>query len=290
MQEYLYDDQEETAVDTGISKGFRPSIFEGLKGVKFASDLSAFGSAADLQIDGDVEEAAESGVPSVSKPEPQYELLDEVTTLRNQEVFLSLFPNRFESRIKRGKDGDWKVTSQFHHLSDEEIIEAISGKATFLRAVMADKTTRLFSVTLEKDSFYRTTEGLSKLRDCLQCVGVNQLKLFMSDETEQWQLIAFFKTPVDSDKISNLFKSWLRRNGIVPGTAGVSLFPGAEPFCLPLQPGFAWINDNGHMIVNRNEVSPEAALALFVSDAERTETDGEELIERLEQILKKGDK
>jgi hypothetical protein len=107
----------------------------------------------------------------------------------------------------------------------------------------------------------------------------------MYEETEEWQLFAFFKQPVDSQKVGTLLSAWLRRNGIVPGTAGVSLFPGDEPFCLPLQPGFSWINDSGHVIVARNEISMEAALALFVSDIERNGTEGDQLLGRLEQIL-----
>ena len=280
--------------DAGIAKGFRSDIFEKLKSVKFPSEVAHMADAecpgeVDLAEDGDDEADSSAGEdrirPGINSPQVRYETLCNVTTRNNQKSFLDLFPNRFASCIKRGKDGDWRETSQFHHLSDEEMIESIEGRAPFLRACMADKETRLIVVMIERDSYYRTVEGLAKIRDCLQCIGVNQLKLFVSDETEQWQLFGFFSKPVSSTKISSLLSSWLRRNGIVPGTAGVSLFPGPDPFCFPLQKGFAWINDTGHTIVARNEVSPEAALALFIADMERTEIDGEELIERLDQVL-----
>jgi hypothetical protein len=287
--------------DMGILKGFRSDVFDQIKSVKFPSEVAQMGDEevrsgeADLNVDDDMDGASEyigdeTIRPGINHAQKKFDSLDSVTTRNNQKLFLSLFPNRFASCIKRGKDGDWRQTSQFHHLENEEIIEAIWGKSPFLRACMADKTTRLFVVMIEKDSYYRTVEGLGKIRDCLRCIGVNQMKLFVSDETEQWQLFTFFKTAVPSEKISSLLSSWLRRNGIVPGTAGVSLFPGPDPFCFPLQPGFAWINDNGHVIVNRNEVSPEAALALFISDMERTECDAEELMERLEEVLTKSDK
>lgn len=281
--------------DSGIAKGFRSDIFEQLKSVKFPSEVARMAdeeySVGDVDVAEDGDYADDSAVgedrirPGINSPQVRYESLCKVTTRNNQKTFLDLFPNRFASCIKRGKDGDWRETSQFHHLSDDEMIESIEGRAPFLRACMADKETRLIVVMIERDSYYRTIEGLAKIRDCLQCIGVNQLKLFVSDESEQWQLFGFFAKPVDSTKVSSLLSSWLRRNGIVPGTAGVSLFPGPDPFCFPLQKGFAWINDSGHTIVARNEVSPEAALALFIADMERTEIDGDELIERLDQVL-----
>lgn len=264
MQEH-YSNQEELLEETGNWLGSEHDALEQLKSVKFPSDVAKLGGEGVRQ--------------------DEYESLDPVSTSNNQKTFLSLFPNRFASCIKRGKEGGWRQTSQFHHLADEEILEAISGKATFQRACMADKQTRFVTIMLDKDSYYLTVEGLGKIRDCLRCLGVNQLKLYSLEELEQWQLYAFFEETVDSERVSTLLSAWLRRNGIVPGTAGVSLFPGPEPFCMPLQPGFSWINDNGQVIVSRNEVSPEAALALFMSDMERTQTDGEELLARLEQIL-----
>lgn len=250
-------------------------------------DMEGFEKLLSVKFPTDVEELADL-LPDLVENSPaqeQYESLDPMTTLRNKKTFLSLFPNRFASSIKRGKEGDWRQTSQFHHLSDEEILETIGAKLTFKRACMADKNTRFLSVLIDKDSFYRTPEGLGKIRDCFRCVGVNQMKLYMMEDSEEWQLIAFFDKPIDSENISALASAWLRRNGIVPGTAGVAVYPHSEPLCIPLQSGFCWINDNGHIIVARNEVSPEAALGLFISDIERTASDGDELVARLEQVL-----
>ena len=266
MQEFYHDNQETGHAETSLSPDSAEYALERLRGIKSPSDIARL-SGNDVQI--------------YPKPEP----VDPVTTESNQAMFLSLFPNRFASCIKRGKDGGWRMTSQFHHLSDEEIVEAISGQATFLRACMADVETRFVTILLEESSFYRSAEGLEKIRDCLRCLGINQFKLYTFEESEEWQLFAFFKRPVNSEKIAGQLSSWLRRNGIVPGTAGVRIFPGADPFCLPLQPGFTWINDNGQVIVCRNEVSSEAALALFIADLERSDTDGEEVLARLDQIL-----
>jgi len=278
VQDYYYGDHENVSIETDVPFDLElgDNALDKLKSVKFPSDVAYLGGEGPAQEHHD--------------PQEQYESLDPMTTLKNKKTFLSLFPNRFASAIKRGKEGDWRQTSQFHHLSDDEILEAIGGQSTFTRACMADKNTRFVTILLASDSYYRSPEGLGKLRDCFRCVGVNQIKLYMFQESDQWQLFAFFSKEIDSANITSLISAWLRRNGIVPGTAGVSLHPGDEALCLPLQSGFCWINDNGHIIVSRNEVSPEAALGLFVSDIERTETDGDELVERLEQILSSPEK
>ncbi len=279
MQDYFYGDTEHYGVPSDLSLELEDNALGKLMSVKFPSDVAELvGETSAHELVGEIPAQVE------------YESLDPMTTLKNKKIFLSLFPNRFASLIKRGKAGDWRETSQFHHLSDEEILESISGQATFMRACMADKNTRFVTILLDKDSYYRTTEGLNKIRDCFRCLGVNQMKLYMLQDSEQWQLYAFFATPVNSDNVANLVSAWLRRNGIVPGTAGLSVHPGVEPLCFPLQAGFCWINDNGRVIVARNEVSPEAALGLFISDIERAETDGSELIERLEQILSSPEK
>lgn len=204
---------------------------------------------------------------------------------KDPSAFAALFTNRHSSFIKRGKNGDWRETSQFHQLSDEEIIECISVHTNFQRAVKCDVLTRMAVITIDDESYYRTPIGLSKLRDCLRCVGVNTTKLYKFAESGQMEMFIYLTDAVDSKSLANLLSAWLRRNGIVPGTAGLSVYPGAGILPLPLQPGFCWLNDAGQPIASRDQISLDAALALFFSDFERTAIEGVALIERLEQIL-----
>lgn len=267
-QHSYYGEQEEINQELRITltASDEEDVVEDLRNVKSPADIVRLG-------------AAHGGENIV------YESLDAGKFQAQQADFFSLFSNRFASRMKRGKEGAWIETSQFHFLSNQEIIEAISGSTGFLRACMADAKTRFVAITLEAGSFYRSPEGMEKIRDCFRCIGINQLKLYKYEESEEWTMYAFFKDAVSSPEISVLLSSWLRRNGIVPGTAGVNMFPGPDPFCLPLQTGFCWINDDGQVIVARNQISVEAALALFISDVDRTAIDAVELMERLPQIL-----
>ncbi len=215
-----------------------------------------------------------------------YESIGQADLQKLKREFFALFPNRFGSLIKRANNGEWKQTSQYHYLEDAEILEAIEGKATFSRAVMSDATTRIFAVLIEQGSYYRSSDGgFDKLRDCLHCIGINQLKIYKRLDGDEWQICAFFKKPTDCQKLFSLTSAWLRRNGIVPGTGGIRLYPGSDPFSIPLQPGFAWLNDDGQVIVCRDQISLEAALSLFISDVERNGVNGDEIIERLRQII-----
>ena len=202
----------------------------------------------------------------------------------NMAIFLALFAHRFASRIKKSSKGDWHETSRFHHLSDEEIVEAIAGQSSFQRAVSADATTAFLALTIDEGSFYRSEDGLARIRSCLAAAGLGDCRMYKASDSEQWQIVVFFIRPVSTGKVRQALDSWMRRNGIVPGTAGVDLVPGASVFPLPLQPGFCFLNDSGQIIAQRDEISLEAALALFIADIGRTVINGSKLLGRLEVL------
>ncbi|MCA9802876.1 MAG: hypothetical protein KC777_12970 [Cyanobacteria bacterium HKST-UBA02] len=202
----------------------------------------------------------------------------------NMAIFLALFAQRFASRIKKSSKGDWHETSRFHYLSDDEIVEAIAGQSSFQRAVSADTTTGYLALTIDEGSFYRSEDGLARIRSCLSAAGLGDCRMYKASDSEQWQIVVFFIRPVSTSKVRQALDSWMRRNGIVPGTAGVDLVPNASVFPLPLQPGFCFLNDNGQVIAQRDEISLEAALALFIADIGRTVINGSKLLGRLEVL------
>lgn len=212
------------------------------------------------------------------------EFMEPASFSDNMAIFLALFAHRFSSRIKKSSKGDWHETSRFHHLSDEEIVEAIAGQSNFQRAVSADATTGFLALTIDEGSFYRCEDGLARIRACLGAAGLGDCRMYKASDSEQWQILVFFIRPVSTSKVRQALDSWMRRNGIVPGTAGVDLVPGASVFPLPLQPGFCFLNDSGQIIARRDEISLEAALALFVADIGRTVINGSKLLGRLEVL------
>lgn len=199
--------------------------------------------------------------------------------------YFSMLSNRFASQIKRGELKEWKDTSRYHYLTDEEILESLTGESGIQRAFRSDALTRFVVITIDKESYYREA-GLLKLRDCLMRAGVNHPKLYSASDSDQWQLFVFLEKPVRADRVSEAMKKWLRRNNIIPGTAGIGVFPGSGSLTIPLQPGFEFLNEAGVVIAKRDEITLEAALALFLADMTRAAVCGLNLIESINEQVK----
>lgn len=193
--------------------------------------------------------------------------------------FLSLFRNRFSTLSKQIKDsGRWIELSRYHNLTDEEILEAIGTESKVLRAVSADDVTDFLVITIQAVSYYSSQDGLNRLRHCLKSSGVERTKLYQSSDECALHLFIFLDQPAPSFEAAELLSKSLRRYGVVPGTAGLNVFPSQDGFCLPLQPGFAWLNDDGQVIVAREQITIEAALALFFADFQKNRISSEALL------------
>lgn len=193
--------------------------------------------------------------------------------------FLSLFKNRFGGLSKQIKEsGRWIESSRFHSLSDEEVLDALNPESKVLRACRADDVTSFLVITIQTVSYYSSAEGLNHLRECLKAIGVERTKLYQSSDECALNLFIFLDQPTSSSEAASLLSRALRRHGIVPGTAGLNVFPSESGFCLPLQPGFAWLNDDGQVIVSREQITLEAALALFFADFQKNRISTEALI------------
>lgn len=204
---------------------------------------------------------------------------------QNLSFFYALLSNRFASLIKREDLKEWKETSRYHYLTDEEIFESLIGGSEIQRAFRADALTRFLVITMEEDSYYRAN-GMVKLTNCLERAGIYRTKLYKASDSEQWQMFVFFEKPVRADLITKSVSAWLRRNSIVPGTAGLDIFPGPGALTIPLQPGFEFLNQEGLVICARNEITLEAALALFLNDMVKVSVRGMEVIEKIDQLTR----
>ncbi len=204
---------------------------------------------------------------------------------QNLNFFYSTLSNRFASLIKRDEQKEWRETSRYHYLTDEEIFESLAGESDIQRSFRSDALTRFMVITMDEDCYYRAG-GMTKLKDCLAEAGMEKTRLYKASDSDEWQLFVFFEKPVRSDLITRSVSAWMRRKGIVPGTAGLGIFPGKGALTIPLQPGFEFLNDEGQTIATRNEITLEAALALFLSDMVKCSSRGMEVIERVEELTR----
>jgi len=179
--------------------------------------------------------------------------------------FLSFFPIRHGSKIKRGS-GDWRSISQFHFLSDGEILQCLKGESELQRACRFDTKTRFAAIQIPAGSCYYEVDELSRVSGALGSIAPN-IKLFQYAEDRY--LYIFFTEPLHSADVSIALSECLTKAGFKISTSTISVYPTDDALPLPLQPGFAWLNAAGQIIVRREDVTLESAISLFLFDCHK---------------------
>ena len=67
---------------------------------------------------------------------------------QNLNFFYSTLSNRFASLIKRDEQKEWRETSRYHYLTDEEIFESLAGESDIQRSFRSDALTRFMVITM----------------------------------------------------------------------------------------------------------------------------------------------
>ena len=65
-----------------------------------------------------------------------------------------------------------------------------------------------------------------------------------------------------------MLKAWLKYKGFELEQGTLEIFPSNQGLRLPLQKGFAWLDDNGAVVLHREEISKDEALSCFLYDLE----------------------
>lgn len=182
--------------------------------------------------------------------------------------FLKLFPMRLNSLIKRLDSSAWRAMSQFHYLSDEEIRRSIVDQSPYTRACSFDVQTSFAVILLPACSRYNNAEQFQRLKKALTGFGLEP-RPYKAAGSDDIHIYVFFDQPYETAEISRRLSSLLMHAGFEnsPETLVVDLIN--QQLTLPLQPGFAWLNDQLQVRVSRDEISFESALAMFLSDVSR---------------------
>lgn len=188
-------------------------------------------------------------------------------------MFCALFPNRLDTKVRSTEGVSWRMASRFHSLTDEEISSSIERTSKLYRAVPADDFTRFTVITLQnKTGAAPNLEAISRLIKALEAIGVLRSSIYKESGSENWQVFVFWNRPISVTELSAAFENWLA-NLSVDITDCLSIFPGNEHLTLPLQPGFAWLNENGTIVATRGELTLDLALERFLSDMEEKSND-----------------
>ena len=178
--------------------------------------------------------------------------------------FLSLYSNRAHHIYKAPGDPNWKV-SRFR-LATGLIDAAISAECdTFYGAFWGDET-QFAVLDIDKDSKYHNAQELQRLRDNLAAVGLPGSVPFQSSHSTGWHLYVPFFDPVPSKEVEQALKAWLKSNGYDIRCGQLEVFPSGNGLRLPLQRGFAWLDDNGSVTQTREKTTLDAAVSRFLFD------------------------
>lgn len=178
--------------------------------------------------------------------------------------FLSLYPNRANYIYKAPGDSAWKV-SRFR-LATGLIDAAISTDCDTFYGSFWGVQTAFAVLDIDKNSKYHNAIELQRLRQNLASIELSGNVLFQSSHSNGWHLYIPFFDEAPSKEVEQALKAWLKRLGYDIRGGQLEIFPSGNGLRLPLQRGFAWLNDNGDLLLKREDLELDAALSRFLFD------------------------
>ncbi|MGD9683533.1 MAG: hypothetical protein AB7W16_20395 [Candidatus Obscuribacterales bacterium] len=192
----------------------------------------------------------------------------DVHTNRIRQIFLSYYPNRLRSIFKRTGDSNWWERNKRKPLADSAILQAVSCELSSFRGLRQGERTRFAIFDIDAGSAHHCISELGRLRTALEEVGLEQSFLYRSSRSGGWHLYIPFSDWVPSDEMARLLKKYLRASGFTLNSGQMEVFPSGNGIRLPLQAGFAWLDEQGEVVLCREELTVEQAIGLFVHDIE----------------------
>jgi len=201
--------------------------------------------------------------------------------LDSKALFLKLFSSRFGSYARTVGSASWRQLSQFHQLSDEELLASISKESKSYRALSVHDTELLLILQfnpLDRDADRAVWEKLSA---ALATLGITGIKLFQVSEGSTYQAFIHFSK---SASILPLSKG-LTNHLVQAGVTNVEVLRPGNHFVLPLQEGYRWMNDAVLPVIARHEMSEEMALNFFIGEVTKATCCPEQLVEQFRDYL-----
>jgi hypothetical protein len=201
-----------------------------------------------------------------------------------REKFLSLYTRRDCFIWKSFSEKNWRKSHG--KLYDHQIIGVIeNGGRGMYRGCYWAKETRLAVMDVDQGSKYHSTAELVKLQEKLAAVGLLATP-YRSSDSGGWHLYIYLDSWAESSEVEQTLKAWLKLQGYEIKSGTLEVFPSGNALRLPLQPGFAWLDQQGNLIRTREEITTEEALASFLSDLERNQRNWSEAKNRIESQLR----
>ncbi len=187
----------------------------------------------------------------------------EINQWKRQE-FLSLYPNRHKSILKPRGCKSWVTLSRHTSLSDDTLWNAISGKEETIWGCRWGELTRFAVLDIDETSQYHNELGLARLKHALAAVGLAQGVLYQSSDSGGWHLYLFFSDWIETAELHEPLKDWITAEGFEVRNGQLEIFPSNNGLRLPLQRGFAWLDEQAELMIRREDLTETEATAKFL--------------------------
>lgn len=180
-----------------------------------------------------------------------------------RQKFLSRYPNRARHITK--KLGDQRWTTVKGPLFTGLIDAAISCNTDHFVGAHWGQQTNFAVLDIDASSTYHNQESLAELLAAVESVALTA-NLYQSSNSGGWHLYLPFSDQENSSQVEHTLKRWLKHLGYEIVCGQLEVFPSGNALRLPLQAGFAWLDNEGSLIRTREKISLEEALAYFIQD------------------------
>ncbi len=149
-------------------------------------------------------------------------------------------------------------------LDDETILSAVGLESDTTWGSRWGQQTRFAVLDIDETSQHHNELGLARLRHLLASVGFDSPQLYQSSDSTGWHLYLSFSSWVDCEELHKTLRQWLIAEGLKIKQGQLELFPSNNGLRLPLQRGFAWLDDQGAIKLRREDLTADKAIATFV--------------------------
>ncbi len=165
------------------------------------------------------------------------------------------------------------------------ISRGISGEVEIIYGARWAQESRHAVLDIDTGSKYHSAQELDRLRQNLVSVGLRPI-IYQSSESGGWHVYLFFDCWHSCDELQQTLKTWLQANDYEVQNGVLEVFPGSNGLRLPLQSGFAWLDDCSYKVkISRENLTAHEALEMFVNDAQTFSCDWTKAKKRIEQSL-----
>lgn len=201
-------------------------------------------------------------------------------SLDSKAAFLKLFSSRFGGQVRTVGSANWRNLSQFHQLSDADLLSSISKESKTYRALSIDETESFLLLQFESQETELDQALWNRLNTALSRLGLSGIKLFQVAEGSTYQVFIYLSKMVKVLQLAEQLDKYLVQSGL----DNVSSIKPGERFVMPLQEGYRWMNDSMQPVAVRHEMTEDMALNFFIGEATKVVFCPNDLIAQLEGL------